>query len=158
MSMAEEQFPAYHEFFASLTDIVLEESWVLDLDASLCQLIVRLDLVLTPAHPHYRPPRSDEAFCYRRGALVVDRLRSDVAERLHPLAELALGDALQVIDHPRFVFGRDVLHHTTRSPIFRQFISACGRGSIIGRRLELAALAPPRRRLGRESLIDPPDQ
>src|SRR5688572_11069845 len=72
MQAADGRIPAYHEVFASLSDVVLEESWVLSLDSSLRQLIVVLDLVLTPAHPEYRPARSDETYCYRRGALVVD--------------------------------------------------------------------------------------
>jgi hypothetical protein len=62
----------YHEVFIGLSNIVLEESWVLSVDALLRQLIVALDLVLTPTHSDHHPPASGEAYCYRRGRLVVD--------------------------------------------------------------------------------------
>ena len=58
--------------FADLSHIVLEESWVLDVDATLNCLIAELDLVLTPEHPGYHPPRVGETYCYRRGTLVMD--------------------------------------------------------------------------------------
>jgi hypothetical protein len=96
MSMAEERVPAYHEYFASLHDIVLEESWVHGLDTSIRQLLVRLDLVLTPAHPYYRPSGNDEAFCYRRGALVVD---SDTAVILRRSTSPPAVDATGELDH-----------------------------------------------------------
>ena len=62
----------YHEEFADLSAVVLEESWVLRVDDSTRQLRMVLDLVLTPDHPGYGPPRPGEMYCYRRGTLVVD--------------------------------------------------------------------------------------
>jgi hypothetical protein len=56
---AHERGFAYHEVFAGLGHVVLEESWVLAVDASLTQLTMVLDLVLTPEHPDYHPPRDN---------------------------------------------------------------------------------------------------
>jgi hypothetical protein len=47
----------------------LEDSWVLDVVASPGLLMIAMDLVLTPEHPDYRPPRPDEQYCLRRGHL-----------------------------------------------------------------------------------------
>ena len=82
--------------FASLSDIVLEESWVLAIDASLTRVTVLLDLVLTAEHPDYQPPYDDEMYCYRRGALVVD---SDTAVLLRRSTRPPAVDATGELDY-----------------------------------------------------------
>lgn len=67
---------SYGQAFRSLIGIHLEDSWVLDLTASSTALVFTLDVVLTPAHPDYRPPVPDQARCYRRATLW---LESDTA-------------------------------------------------------------------------------
>ncbi|GAA1027563.1 hypothetical protein GCM10009557_09400 [Virgisporangium ochraceum] len=81
MTIASGRLPAYHETFADLADVVLEESWVLHVDASLRRLSVTLDLVLTPEHREYSPPRADETHCHRRGTLIVDSDTAILARR-----------------------------------------------------------------------------
>lgn len=53
-----------------LTEIYLEDSYVLAIEARPGQLRFTLEFVLTPRHPDYRPPRQDEQHCYRRGELI----------------------------------------------------------------------------------------
>lgn len=72
MTAEQERHPTYHEAFASLAHVVLEESWVVTVDVSLTRLILVVDLALTPAHPDYRPPLQDETHCYRLTTLLVD--------------------------------------------------------------------------------------
>jgi hypothetical protein len=58
-------------------NVLLEGSWVLDIEAHPKKLTVRVDIVLTPEHPAYAPPKPGEMFCYRTGAIRfrdVDRL------------------------------------------------------------------------------------
>jgi hypothetical protein len=76
MNEADGHDVAYHEVFASLAHVVLEDSWVQNIAVEPTQLTFVLDLVLTPTHPDYRPPQRDQAGCYRRGTLV---LESDAA-------------------------------------------------------------------------------
>ena len=80
MNVADESGPTYHEVFASLANVILEDSWVLNVAASLTQLTFVLDVVLTQSHPDYSPPQSGKARCYRRGTLTVE---SDAAVFLH---------------------------------------------------------------------------
>lgn len=54
---------------AALSGLLLEESWVLNIDAQPGRLTFVMDLVLTPDHPKYREPRRGEQYCYRRGEL-----------------------------------------------------------------------------------------
>ena len=56
---------------------LLEESWVLDVEAHPGTLVLRLELVLLPDHPAYTPPPSTDAYCYRSGTI-----RFDGIERL----------------------------------------------------------------------------
>jgi hypothetical protein len=76
---------AYHEVFADLSGIYLEDSWVLEIhhddavhDDGLHgdALVFVLDAVLTPDHQAYRPPEADEQYCYRRALL---RISADSA-------------------------------------------------------------------------------
>lgn len=48
---------------------LLEESYVLDIDARPASVQIEVDLVLTPKHPDYADPPADEQFCFRRGRI-----------------------------------------------------------------------------------------
>jgi hypothetical protein len=52
-----------------LTDIVLEESYVLGVTALPGQVTFDVEFVLTPDHPSYVPPPPSENECFRRGTL-----------------------------------------------------------------------------------------
>ena len=53
-----------------LEDIVLEESYVLAITATPGRLVFKVDFVLTPDHPLFRPYNAVETFaCFRRGEL-----------------------------------------------------------------------------------------
>lgn len=54
----------------------LDESYVLDVSARPSTIELRLDLVLLPFHPHYRPPGPDEHACYRRAILQINGIRT----------------------------------------------------------------------------------
>jgi hypothetical protein len=56
--------------FPELAGLFLEDSYVLDISESPRQLVFKLDAVLTPEHPAYRPPRPGEQHCYTYGTLV----------------------------------------------------------------------------------------
>jgi hypothetical protein len=57
--------PTYHDAFASLANVILEESWVLGVEASLTELTFRVDLVLAPVYASHRPPPTGQTRCYR---------------------------------------------------------------------------------------------
>lgn len=50
-------------------NLLLEESWVLDIAAQPGRLAIQAELVLTPDHPEYQPPGPQEQFCTRIGVL-----------------------------------------------------------------------------------------
>ena len=60
-----------HDDFPDLTDVYLEDSFVLAIDETLTSLSFRLEAVLTPAHPRYHQPRPDEAHCYADAVLTI---------------------------------------------------------------------------------------
>lgn len=98
----------YDKVFPGLAGVVLEDSWVLDVDVCATVVVFTLDAVLTPEHPAYRLARPGEMHCYRRAMLTV---RSDAAvhvrRSLAPPARDAAGeldyghiDTLQLaVDH-----------------------------------------------------------
>lgn len=51
----------------SLAAILLEESYVLDIEAHPSSVEFMVDFVLTQKHSEYRPPNPGESYCYRRG-------------------------------------------------------------------------------------------
>lgn len=51
----------------SFSGLVLEESYVLDIECHPGRVVFTMDLVLAPDHPGYAPPRQGEAYAYRRG-------------------------------------------------------------------------------------------
>lgn len=53
----------------SLTHYVLEESWVLDIEARPANLVMRLEFVVTEEHPAFGPWGPDEWTCFRSGTL-----------------------------------------------------------------------------------------
>ncbi|GAA5189547.1 hypothetical protein GCM10023346_04390 [Arthrobacter gyeryongensis] len=55
-----------------LRGFYLEDSWVLDINASRGQLVITAEFVLTEEHPSYAPARPGEQYCYRKGVLVFD--------------------------------------------------------------------------------------
>ncbi len=55
---------------APLSELLLEESYVLGITATPGKVTFELDLVLTPGHPEYAAPKPAEQYCYRRGYLV----------------------------------------------------------------------------------------
>ncbi len=61
----------YHEAFPELAGIYLEDSWVLEVAPSTTGMSFRLEVVLTPEHPRYRPPAAGEKHCYLAGWLTV---------------------------------------------------------------------------------------
>lgn len=58
-----------YEEIAGLAEILLEESYVLDIEAHPSRVDFRVEFVLTPGHPDYRQPSPDEAYCARHGWL-----------------------------------------------------------------------------------------
>lgn len=58
-----------YEELPTIGAFLLEESYVLDIDARPGAMSMEVDLVLTPEHPDYEEPRADEQFCYRRGRI-----------------------------------------------------------------------------------------
>lgn len=59
---------AYTEL-PELAEIVLEESFVLGVEARPGAVVFDIEFVLTPRHPEYAPPSSSERECFRRGTL-----------------------------------------------------------------------------------------
>jgi hypothetical protein len=67
--------PADHATWPALRAYYLEDSHVLGIHVLGERVVMDLDLVLTPAHPGYRPPGPAEQHCYRHGQLVFGSLR-----------------------------------------------------------------------------------
>ncbi|MEU6848409.1 hypothetical protein ABZ901_00460 [Actinacidiphila alni] len=55
--------------------VLLEDSYVLDIEARPGALALRLDLLLLPGHPEHRPPRPGERACFRNATLVFRDVR-----------------------------------------------------------------------------------
>ena len=52
-----------------LAGLLLEESYVIDIEAHPGRIVFAMDLVLTVDHPEYRDPLPGEQYCYRSGEL-----------------------------------------------------------------------------------------
>jgi hypothetical protein len=52
-----------------LAELILEESFVLAVEATPGSVMFEMDFVLTPQHPQYAPPPASERECFRRGTL-----------------------------------------------------------------------------------------
>lgn len=61
----------------TLSAVYLEDSWVLGIvdDTDTRQLRFRLEVVLTPKHPAYHPPKPGEQYCYAQGWLIFSDAR-----------------------------------------------------------------------------------
>lgn len=59
-----------------LENLFFEDSWVLEIVRYADRIVFRVDAVLTESHPEFAPPRPGEQYCYRRGELVFDAIRS----------------------------------------------------------------------------------
>jgi hypothetical protein len=76
VDMRDDDATAYHRVVPELTEVYLEDSYVLALRASANSLEFDVDLVLTPKHPEYRAPRPDEQHCFRRARITIDDAKS----------------------------------------------------------------------------------
>jgi hypothetical protein len=56
-------------------DIAFEDSYVLGLHVTPYALTLQMDLVLTPEHPSYSPPKSNEWACFKRGTIRIEGFR-----------------------------------------------------------------------------------
>jgi len=93
---ADEPAPSYDEAFGDLAHAYLEDSWVLGISQSASALIFTLDLVLTPTHPAFRPPRPNEMHCYRRATM---RLDSESPIQIHRSSAPPAVDATGEMDY-----------------------------------------------------------
>lgn len=59
----------------ALSAVVLEESWVLRIEATPGVVTFYAEFVLTPEHPEYAPPTGDEQFSYLVGRLSLRGIR-----------------------------------------------------------------------------------
>lgn len=57
-----------------LGEILLEESYVLDIDCHPGSITFQMDFVLTERHAAYHAPKPNEQFCYRRGRLHLEKV------------------------------------------------------------------------------------
>lgn len=77
----------------SLAGLLLEESYVLDIEAHPGRIVFAMDLVLTVDHPEYRAPLPGEQYCYRKGELrFQDVTRSTWVGQGQPPARDASGE------------------------------------------------------------------
>lgn len=75
-----------------LAELVLEESYVLGVEAQPGVVGFVMDFVLTSQHPDYRPPAASERECFRRGTLrLVDVTRLEWTAQGAPPAVDATG-------------------------------------------------------------------
>jgi hypothetical protein len=86
-----------------LSDLVLEESWILEVTARHGSLVFTADFVMTADHPDYAPPLPDEVFSYFRGSLVFP----GVTELKWPRATQQLTDAVLLSRLSGVLFGGD---------------------------------------------------
>jgi hypothetical protein len=56
---------------STLSNVYLEDSYVLGITDQPGELKFRLEAVLTENHPAYRPPRPSEQYCYATGWLII---------------------------------------------------------------------------------------
>ena len=62
---------------SGLKDVFLEDSFVLAIKEEPARITFRVEAVLTPQHPCYRPPGVDEQYCFSKGDLIFSEI-SDV--------------------------------------------------------------------------------
>jgi hypothetical protein len=77
----------------SLAQIVLEESYVLDIEAHPSTIEFKIEFVLAGDHPEYRPPGPEASYCTRPGRLRFFGItRLSWADQAAPPAEDAAGE------------------------------------------------------------------
>jgi hypothetical protein len=77
-----------------LNGYLLEDSYVLAIRIAADVVEFELEVVLTPDHPEYSPPRPGEQHCYRRGRLTFANpsgLTFSTAGTVHPALDAAGG-------------------------------------------------------------------
>jgi hypothetical protein len=57
-------------------EVYLEDSWVLAVRATPARIEFDMEFVLREGHPLYEPPSSGEQYCYHRGRLTIDNVKS----------------------------------------------------------------------------------
>lgn len=87
----------YHKF-PLLTDIYLEDSYVLAIHEDRDSVIIDLEAVLGEGHPLYEPPSIGEQYCYRRcslaflGVSVIEWKRKEFTQFIDASGEADLGN------------------------------------------------------------------
>ncbi len=64
-----------YDGLSGLSQVFLEDSWVLDVVVRPSELTLRLDVVLREEHGRYQPPRPGEQYCYSKGSLIFSDVR-----------------------------------------------------------------------------------
>lgn len=70
-SMSRSSERRYHDAFESLTDVLLEDSWILHIEKSSIALVFSMEIALTPDHIRYKIPEPGEQHCYCNGQLTI---------------------------------------------------------------------------------------
>jgi hypothetical protein len=94
-----------------LEHVYLEDSYVLDIEAHPGSLFFKLDLVLTPEHSMYAPPKPHEQYCFRPAELRFERVRRITWENsgLKPATDATGEVDYGNIDSYNVIEGRHVL-------------------------------------------------
>lgn len=85
-----------YEVFDDLVCVCLEDSWVLEVQASITGHVFTLDAALTPGHAEYEAPEPDQRLCYRQARLSLNSANAVVFRRSDAPAAI---DASQGLDH-----------------------------------------------------------
>jgi hypothetical protein len=64
-----------YESLPGMQGVYLEDSYVLAIDEPGEDMRFRMEFVLTPVHPDYRPPPADRQHCYRQGWLIFPNVK-----------------------------------------------------------------------------------
>ncbi len=64
----------YYEW-DNFKNIYLEDSFVLGVEESDCQVSFAIDMVLTEEHPMYSSPHKDEQYCYKSGKILFQKVK-----------------------------------------------------------------------------------
>src|SRR5215213_7505696 len=67
--------PVPYQALPSLSNLYLEDSYVLALEPTAQRVVLTVEAVLISAHPHYHPPGPNEQYCYERGQLIFPNVR-----------------------------------------------------------------------------------
>ena len=84
----------YFEWIKALSDIYLEDSFVLEVRERASEIEFEMEFVLRPGHVLYKEPAKGERYCYRRGVL---RLNNCTDVQIHRSSTITF-DANNEID------------------------------------------------------------